>query len=91
MKCAERNCTFELKEVSVDGRTRLAYEIRTEQDSRLFFIFKNRMVVRAEVDAETGDIIRLRKPWWSFASNEIEEDAETEAELEAEGNTNVSS
>ena len=90
-KCLDRNCTVELKEVGIGNKTRLAYEIRTEQDSRLFFIFKNRMVVRAEVDAETGDIIRLRKPWWSFASNEIEEDAETEAELEAEGNTNVSS
>ena len=49
------------------------------------------MVVRAEVDAETGDIIRLRKPWWSFMSNEKEEDSETEAELEAETETEVSS
>jgi len=77
-KCAERNCTVELKEVGIGNKSRLAYSIETDKDSRILFIFKKKMAVRAEVDAETGEIIKARKPWWSFMAkekNEAQEEA----------------
>jgi len=69
-KCEIRNCTLELKEVGIGNKTRLAYAIETEKQSRLFFIFKNKMIIRAQVDAETGEIISVKKPWWAFMAKE---------------------
>ena len=81
-KCAERNCTFELKEVSAGGKTRLAYEIATDKDSRLFFLFKKRVPVVAKVDAETGEIVGVKKPWWAFLAKEKNDNVDA-SELEA--------
>ncbi|MBS3089846.1 hypothetical protein J4461_03135 [Candidatus Pacearchaeota archaeon] len=69
-KCLERNCTIELREVGTGNKSRLAYTMMTNKDSRLLLIFKKRMEVRAEVDAETGEIITANKPWWAFLARE---------------------
>jgi uncharacterized membrane protein YkoI len=72
-KCEETGCDVELREIKGDGETkRLAYEIEGRRDSRFLFIFKNKMKVRAEVDAETGEIISVRKPLWAFLASEEE-------------------
>lgn len=92
LKCAERNCTFELKEVSDEGRVKVAYEVKTDKDSRMFFLFKKTVPVVAEVDAETGEIIQVRRPWWAFLANEKDDDVdadEVEAEIEAETESEV--
>lgn len=60
------NCSIELKEVGIGNKTKLAYEIKAEENSRVLFIFKNRMKVIAEVDGETGEIISIKRPWWNF-------------------------
>jgi len=60
------NCTIMLKEVGVGNQTRVAYEISTQENSRVLFLFKNKMILKAQVDAETGDVISVKKPWWSF-------------------------
>ena len=93
-KCAERNCTVELKEISRGNKTMLAYEVQTDKDSRLFFIFKKRMMVHASVDAETGEIILAKKPWWAFLAkeqNSVEEDIDAEVGLSTEANATVNS
>jgi len=82
-KCAERNCTVELKEVGEGNKTRLAYVVETEKESRVFLLFKNKMIVRAEIDAETGEIIKIKKPWWAFLAREKYEKV-TEDELGTE-------
>ncbi len=79
-KCKERNCTVELKEVGIGNKTRAAYVIETEKGSRFLFVFKHKMKVAAEVDAETGEITKIRKPWWAFlAKEENEQENETTA------------
>lgn len=86
-KCEERNCSVELREIhnNKTNVTRIAYEVKTEKDSRLFFLFKKKMLVRAEVDAETGEIIKAEKPWWAFVAKEKNaDDSEIEAEVESE-------
>jgi archaellum component FlaG (FlaF/FlaG flagellin family) len=75
---AEENCTIELKEVNalrdINGtRERLAYELQTKRESRIFGLFKAKMQVRAQVDAENGDVIAVKKPWWAFLARESKE------------------
>ncbi len=84
-KCADDNCSVELKEVGTGNKTRIAYVVETTKDSSVFWIFKNKMVVKAQVDAETGEIISIQKPWWAFLAKEKDE-AEDE-----NGNADISS
>lgn len=72
-KCGERNCTVELKEVGKGDEARAVYDVEAEKESRILFILKKRMRVHAEVDAETGEVIKVRKPWWSFVAKEKNE------------------
>jgi len=69
----DNNCSIELKEVGSGNKIQLAYEIQVERHSKLLWMFRARMQVRAQVNAETGDIIRVRKPWWAFLASEPEE------------------
>ncbi|MBX4195998.1 hypothetical protein KW805_00210 [Candidatus Pacearchaeota archaeon] len=83
-KCENDNCTIELKEVGNGNKTRIAYEVRTEKDSRVFLIFNKKMVVAADVDAETGTIISVHKPWWSFIAKEKHDsDVDIDAQVNA--------
>jgi len=72
--CVEEKCSIELKEVGQGEQTKLAYEMRTQRESRVFGLFKKRMQVQAQVDAETGEVIRVRKPWWAFLASESDEE-----------------
>jgi len=73
--CSEKNnCSIELKEVGKRNETkRLAYEVQVERHMRILGLFRKKAQVRAEVDAETGEIIRVKKPWWAFLATEPEE------------------
>lgn len=73
MKNCSSNCTLQLKEVGVGNESRLAYEIQAEKRARVFGLFETKMQVQAQVDAETGELIQTRKPWWAFLAYEPEE------------------
>ena len=77
-KCAERNCTIELKEVGKGNETKIAYEVKTEKEVKVLGFIKTKMQVEAQVDAETGEVIQTKRPWWSFLAKE-EDEAETTA------------
>lgn len=64
--CEQNNCTVELKEVGRGNNTRVAYEVEAEKNARVLGIFKGKMKVRAYVDAETGEVISVNRPWWAF-------------------------
>ncbi len=73
--CVEtEGCMIELKEVGSGENSRLAYEVERERDSRVFGLFKARMKVRAQVDAESGEVIKVGKPWWAFLASEPKEE-----------------
>ena len=57
-----RNYTVELKEVG----NKLVYEFEGEKEVRVLLFFKARMKVMAQTDAESGDTIQVKKPWWAF-------------------------
>ena len=69
----ENNCTIELKEVGTGEQTKMAYELKSQRNSRVLGMFKARMNVEAQVDAETGELVRTNKPWWAFLASEAEE------------------
>jgi hypothetical protein len=70
----ENNCSIELKEVGKNEEMKLAYELKTERNSRVFGMFKTKMNVRAQVDAETGELLKVKKPWWAFLASEPAEE-----------------
>ncbi len=69
----ENNCSLQLKEVRKGNETKLAYEVQVERHMRILGLFRTKARVKAEVDAENGEIIRVKKPWWAFLASEPEE------------------
>ncbi len=69
----ENNCTIELKEVGKRNQTQAAYEIQAQRHAKLFGMFRLKMQTNAQVSAETGELIRVKKPWWAFLATEPEE------------------
>jgi hypothetical protein len=72
----DNNCTIELKEVGERNQTRAVYEIKAEKRARIFGLFKARMRLESQIDAETGEVIRTKRPWWSFLATEEDEVSE---------------
>ncbi len=58
-----------LKEVGTGNNTRMIYEAEAEKPVKLFGFIKTKAKVSAQVDAETGEIIKTKKPWWSFMAS----------------------
>ncbi|MBU3906942.1 MAG: hypothetical protein KKA64_01695 [Nanoarchaeota archaeon] len=52
------------------------YIVQMNKKARLFFLFPVSEKVDADINAENGEIIRIRNPWWGFlAKDVVEEDA----------------
>jgi hypothetical protein len=69
--CAlENGCTIELKEVGAGEQARAAYEVKAQKDAKVLGMFKTRMQVQAQIDAETGEVIKTKKAWWAFLATE---------------------
>jgi hypothetical protein len=50
------------------------YNYTAQKRARLFFIFPVKMVVRAEIDAATGEVLKVSKPkWWGFLAKDEED------------------
>lgn len=69
----ENNCTIELKEVPVKKALKLVYELQVQKHYRLFGLFEAKAQNKVQVDAENGEIIQEKKPWWAFLASESEE------------------
>lgn len=72
-KCDDTGCIVELKEVGKKDNSKLTYEVTASKDSKLFGLFKKKMTVTAQVDAESGDVVSVDKPWWAFLASEKSE------------------
>ena len=69
----ENNCTIELKEVGKEEGVMAAYEVQVQRHFRVLGFFKTRAQVGAQVSAETGEVVSVKKPWWAFLASESEE------------------
>ncbi|MFH1064648.1 MAG: hypothetical protein V1729_06200 [Candidatus Woesearchaeota archaeon] len=69
--CSEENrCTIELKEVGRGDEIKAAYEMNVQKQSKVLGLFKAQMKVQAQIDAENGEVIQSKKPWWAFLATE---------------------
>lgn len=67
------NCTIVLKEVPVGSNKTVAYELQVQRHMRILALFRAKAQVKAQVSAENGEIIGVKKPWWAFLATEPEE------------------
>jgi len=65
----QRDCDCENITLDEDGY----YQVRAQKKARLFYIFPVREKTQLQLDAENGEIIRVRNPWWGFlAKDDVE-------------------
>ncbi|MBA7681588.1 hypothetical protein ES703_89928 [subsurface metagenome] len=57
------NQTIELDE---DG----VYQFRARKRARLFGFIRVRVKVRAEINSETGELVKIRNSWWAFLARD---------------------
>ncbi len=50
------------------------YQVQAQKKARLFFLFPVRERVNAEIDAGTGEIVKIRNPWWGFLARDVVEE-----------------
>ena len=67
IKAKLENQTIELDE---DG----VYQVQSKKRARLFLIIPIRERVQAQINSETGEIIRIRNSWWGFLARDVKED-----------------
>ncbi len=63
------NCTIELKDVGANKAAKIAYEVQADRHYKILGIFKAKAQERAQIDAETGEVISTKGPWWSFLAS----------------------
>ncbi len=66
---ADNNCTIQFKETGSGDNIKLAYEVKADKNFKILGIFKSKKTISAEVDAETGEVIKTKGPWWSFIAS----------------------
>lgn len=49
-----------------EEQDKLIYEIKGTKRKRLFFIIPVNLKIESKINAETGEILEIKKPWWSF-------------------------
>ncbi|MFH1801534.1 MAG: hypothetical protein ABH804_01735 [archaeon] len=64
-----RNCSCKI-ELDDDGE----YKIQVQKKMRLFNLFPVKARVLTNVNVETGEIIRVKNPWWGFLAGDVEEE-----------------
>ena len=67
----ENNCTIEIKEVSSQNEVHAVYEVKAEKEYKALGLFKARGNVVADVDIETGIVVKTSRPWWAAISTEV--------------------
>lgn len=65
-KCEINNCSIELKEVGSGNQSRAAYEMKVEKKVKVLGLFQAKIQESAQIDAENGNVIKVRRPWWAF-------------------------
>lgn len=77
--CESDGCDIELKEVGRNEDVKVVYEVEAKKNAKLLGFIKTKMEVDVEVNAETGEVVSVKRPWWSFmAKEEAGADVETE-------------
>lgn len=63
---SDNNCSIEIKEVGSGEQVRVAYDVQARKEAKVLGMFRTRMRIQTQIDAETGEVIQVKKPWWAF-------------------------
>ena len=66
MENNDSNFSLELKERTSENVSRVFYEIEADKPGKFLGLFRTNFRMNAEVDVETGEVIRINRPWWAF-------------------------
>jgi len=66
----ENNCVIQLKEVPVGNNKTAAYEVQVDRHVRILALFSAKAREKVQVDASTGEVIVVKKPWWALLAKE---------------------
>lgn len=69
--CADK-CEIEIDEESENGEEIIVYEVTVEQQTQVFGYWDAEMEVEATVNAQTGQIVDVNRPWWAFLATETQ-------------------
>jgi hypothetical protein len=70
-RLGELGFNITLKTVGQGNQTKIVYEAKSKKEGKLFGFLKIKGEVSAEIDAETGEVTKVNKPWWSFMATGI--------------------
>lgn len=60
-KLGTLNFKIELKDIG-----KLVYDISGKKQVKVLGFFRKEMVVKIQISADTGEVKKIKKPWWSF-------------------------
>ncbi len=69
MQTIELKNTHSTAQAGTEATSSASYEITATKDAKLFGFIKIPASVTVYVSAETGGVIRVQKPWWSFIAS----------------------
>jgi len=70
-RLGELDFNVELKEIGKGEEVKPVYELEGKKQGRFLGLFKIKGEVSAQVSAETGEVVKVGKPWWSFLASGI--------------------
>ena len=75
MRAKYGNDSLEIREIMHKNVPKVVYHLEGNSSGKFLGVFKSNMNVQTEVDAETGEVVLVKRPWWAFM---VKADAETE-------------
>lgn len=72
-RLGELGFNVSLKEVGIGNgnETKSYYEVSAVKEGKMLGLFKVKGKVSVDVDAETGEVMKVHKPWWGFLASGI--------------------
>jgi hypothetical protein len=65
-KLGDLGWQVELKGVGQGESAKYVYNADGKKEVKILGLFNVKIKVNAEIDSATGDVIKIKKPWWSF-------------------------
>lgn len=84
---------IELKEVGKGDNLKAVYVAEGNESGKFLGIFKVKLNLEAQIDAETGEVINFDRPWWAFLVTSAEQEPfinETNISVRQTNETNIS-
>ncbi|MBR9704699.1 hypothetical protein GOV12_04760 [Candidatus Pacearchaeota archaeon] len=70
-KLGDLGFTIELKIVPIKNIKKPVYELTGDKPAKLFGFIPSNAKIKAHIDPETGELIKTKKPWWSFLATGV--------------------